>query len=388
LKPASGFFKTIPDDLEFLKSFKDMNAKEVIPLEDKLIMIGENVLYQYLENAFQKSAEPRIGRYLDFEYVKKLNFSKAIALFNYNKRAEPYRYEARMDLFHLYRKKKDIVNSLKMAREISNLPVKIPSDKVKTYKNNVRKYMNTYQERNIDLSYHGIFSHGLGFKSTALNKKLSYKVYQPPLHKTTKKVPVLYINDGQSYLKKGNLAKKVDSLIHCNKIDPIALVFIEPRDLNKPEEKWWEIRQDLYFCNDSYTDFLTIEFFPFIEKKYAVSQEHRSILGMSFGGLSAAYIAVKNPNTFENVILQSPAFHPRKQIYTLYSQLPKQDFNVYLSYGTGKDTQKQDEPFIKILKEKGYNLYVEKVEGGNHSWKIWQPQLNEILIKYYSIEKK
>jgi hypothetical protein len=46
------FDKTIPDDLEFLKSFEDMNAKDVIPLEDKLILIAENVLYQYqyLEN--------------------------------------------------------------------------------------------------------------------------------------------------------------------------------------------------------------------------------------------------------------------------------------------------------------------------------------------------
>ena len=46
------FDKTIPDDLKFLKSFEDMNAKDVIPLEDKLILIAENVVYQYqyLEN--------------------------------------------------------------------------------------------------------------------------------------------------------------------------------------------------------------------------------------------------------------------------------------------------------------------------------------------------
>jgi hypothetical protein len=46
------FDKTIPSDLKFVKSFKEMNAKDVIPLEDKLILIAEKEVYQYryLEN--------------------------------------------------------------------------------------------------------------------------------------------------------------------------------------------------------------------------------------------------------------------------------------------------------------------------------------------------
>lgn len=35
------------EDLKLLKTFKNATAYDVIPLENKLIMIGDNVLYQY-----------------------------------------------------------------------------------------------------------------------------------------------------------------------------------------------------------------------------------------------------------------------------------------------------------------------------------------------------
>jgi hypothetical protein len=41
------FDKTIPDELEFIKAFEEMNAKDVILLEDRLVLIAENEVYQY-----------------------------------------------------------------------------------------------------------------------------------------------------------------------------------------------------------------------------------------------------------------------------------------------------------------------------------------------------
>ncbi|GAB1857327.1 hypothetical protein MHTCC0001_21630 [Flavobacteriaceae bacterium MHTCC 0001] len=41
------FNKITPVDLELIKSFKDIEATDVIPLENSLIMIGGNTLYQY-----------------------------------------------------------------------------------------------------------------------------------------------------------------------------------------------------------------------------------------------------------------------------------------------------------------------------------------------------
>jgi len=67
--------------------------------------------------------------------------------------------------------------------------------------------------------------------------------------------------------------------------------------------------------------------------------------------------------------MQSPAFYPCPSIYKSFDKTPKKDLKIYLSYGTGKDTEKQDLPMIKILKDKKYNLKVNKVENGNHNWK-------------------
>ncbi|WP_298554407.1 hypothetical protein [uncultured Algibacter sp.] len=46
------FDRETPDDLKLINSLKDIQAKDVIPLENSLIMIGGNVIYQYeyLEN--------------------------------------------------------------------------------------------------------------------------------------------------------------------------------------------------------------------------------------------------------------------------------------------------------------------------------------------------
>lgn len=168
-------------------------------------------------------------------------------------------------------------------------------------------------------------------------------------------------------------------------IEPILLVFIEPKDLNRKDLKRWQTREELYFNNDLYSKFLLEELAPYIEKNYPASK-NRSIVGLSFGGLSAAYTAISNPTAFENVILQSPAFHTRKKIYELYKNTPKQDFKIYINYGNGNDTERQDVPFIDILKEKEYDLTVKIVPNGDHNWKTWEPQLNDILIQYFGVE--
>ena len=339
--------------------------------------------FTYLKKAFEQTKKPRIGRPLAMSYFKKGNLKEAINLLTYNKNVEPYRYEARMDLFRLYRRARDLRNGTKIAHEIYQFPIKIPSEKVTQYKKEAKEYLDAYAKTQPDTLLKGILSDKQIFNSAVLNKKIVYYTYLPPLTSIEQKIPVLYINDGIPYLKAGKLAKKVDSLIQQKIINPITLVFVEPKDVKQPHLKRWKIREELYFTNDKYNAFFTKELFPFLENRYPVLNKDRGILGVSFGGLAAAYLAIKNPKLFKNVFLQSPAFHTRKEIYKIYQKTSKPNFNVYISYGTGKDTQRQDEPFIAILKRKKYKLTVNKVAKGNHTWKVWEKQLNDILIQYY-----
>ena len=41
------FERETPKDLKLINSLKDIQAKDVIPLENSLILIGGNTLYQY-----------------------------------------------------------------------------------------------------------------------------------------------------------------------------------------------------------------------------------------------------------------------------------------------------------------------------------------------------
>lgn len=228
----------------------------------------------------------------------------------------------------------------------------------------------------------GIVSEYEYINSTILNKKFRYRVYLPPNFTPNKKLPVVYVNDGNQYIKKGKTPQVVDSLIVNNIIKPVVIVFLEPRNGN---DNWKNIRNDLFWCNDLFVAFFTKEFIPQIEEKYNLKpyRKERTLLGLSFGGLATAYIAHKAPKMFRNIAMQSPAFHPCPDIYGFYAQSPKKDFKIYLSYGTLNDTMEQDLPMIEVLKYKGYKLKVTRVEKGTHRWWVWRPQIADIFSYFF-----
>ncbi|MEP1488833.1 MAG: alpha/beta hydrolase-fold protein [Algibacter sp.] len=336
-----------------------------------------------IENAFNKSALPSIGKKLAFNYIKQYNYKRAEEIFKTNINIEPFRYEARMNLIDLYKKTNDYKKLVDLSQQVVKLPVKIPSKKVNRYKDNANHNIKIYDSLVVNGKYlKGSLSKEKIISSRILDKQFPYKIYLPPIKKINKKLPIIYINDGYSYISKGKLPELLDSLIINNVIKPVAAVFLDPKDLKNNREN---IRQQLFLCNPLFVDFFTNELIPDIERHYPISDNRndRTVLGLSFGGLAAAYIAMEFPSYFKNIAMQSPAFHPCKDIYKSYSLKSEQGFKIYLAYGTGKDTEKQDLPFIKILKQKGYDLKVKRFDGGNHNWDLWKPQLGDILIYFY-----
>jgi S-formylglutathione hydrolase FrmB len=68
---------------------------------------------------------------------------------------------------------------------------------------------------------------------------------------------------------------------------------------------------------ERYEDFLLLEFFPFIEKRYRVSpgRAHRAIAGISMGGYGALHLAFRHPQLFVSVSAQSPALIEKLPAY-------------------------------------------------------------------------
>ncbi len=384
------YYKTSQDSIDLDKAllFSKLNNNNLFSNYHfglKLYQYGyKKESFTYMENAFAYSVAPKIGKRLGFFYTKEGNYKRAEELFKMNIATEPYRYEPRIDLLNLYVKTNDYKKALAIAEEILNLNVKIPSDKITAFKNRAKTYTNHYTKKLKQLEgLEGTLSSAKVITSDVLHKKLSYKVYLPPIEKITKKLPVIYINDGHKYIDLGNLPKLLDSLIVNNTIKPVAAIFLTPKD---GYQKGKNVRQELFLCNPNFISFFTKEFIPTIEARYPISSDRkdRTILGLSFGGLAAAYIGNEATSYFKNVAMQSPAFHPCKDIYRNFAKNKKKDLKIYLSYGTGKDTEGQDIPMIKILQRKNYELKVERVENGNHNWKLWKPQLKNMLLYFFT----
>lgn len=88
----------------------------------------------FLELGFKRSGRPALARILAKMYINQDNFKKAEELYIYNIKSEPFRYQGKMDLFILYLKYNKKSKALKIAQEIRDMPVKVPSPEIDEYK--------------------------------------------------------------------------------------------------------------------------------------------------------------------------------------------------------------------------------------------------------------
>lgn len=95
----------------------------------------------YMQIGFDISGKPSLGKILAGILQKNGDFKSAENIYKYNKNVEPYRYEARMDLFHLYVESKQIEKAKEMALEILNFPIKIRSKEIDRFKKEAEKYL-------------------------------------------------------------------------------------------------------------------------------------------------------------------------------------------------------------------------------------------------------
>lgn len=348
----------------------------------ELLSRGEDSLgITLMEQGIALNWAPKLCRNLGYTCLNRGNYKRAETLFTLNAGNEPYRYEPLMDLWHLYSQIHATEKIAQVSKKIIAKGVKIPSKRVDSIKKIAQDYLNAPLHKPMkDIS--GTLSGWKSFYSLHLQRSSNYQVYLPEGNYLTSKLPVLWVTDGQQYFKDNFFLETIENLIATKKIEPLAIVFLDPRAIYDSQINY---RQEYFLCNKNYVDFLTHELMPKLQNQYAFSKKraNQTILGHSFGGLFAAYLGFKGDKYFKNIAMQSPAFHPCPSIYTSYKNNAKLDLKMYLSYGTGNDTENQDLPMIAILQEKGYSLKINRVEGGDHRWKVWMLQMEEIMRYFY-----
>jgi enterochelin esterase-like enzyme len=176
----------------------------------------------------------------------------------------------------------------------------------------------------------------------------------------------------------------LDNLIAEGLIEPVIMVFIDPRD---PEDSTINRREREFLNNPLYGDFLAAELVPLIDELYDTNPtpEARVMLGVSFGGVNAAYVGLNHSDVFGRLAINSPTFSVRPVIFTQFQENDRLPLDIFMTTGCPWDTCGDAQRMRDILEEKEYPLhYIEVHEG--HSWGNWPALLDDMLIYFFGAE--
>jgi len=210
-------------------------------------------------------------------------------------------------------------------------------------------------------------------------------VYTPPHYDPAVTYPVYYVQDGVAFYRTGKLGELMDRALAAHLIDPAVLVFVEPGDRNEE-----------YYLNDRYLDFLTGEVWPRVEGQYSVARDAagRGLWGASLGGLISLYLGSRHPELFGRVASHSGAFiaHPQGRtpegIDTttagewLREQLtltPPRHLRVSLDTGTLEWLTGPNRRMAATLADQGVPHQYREYQSG-HNWVTWRAALPEALL--------
>ncbi|WP_405064374.1 alpha/beta hydrolase-fold protein [Kribbella sp. NBC_01505] len=223
--------------------------------------------------------------------------------------------------------------------------------------------------------------------SKALDETRCVSVYLPP-DVNTDALPLLVIFDG--YLGKTllRMPTTLDNLIAEGKIPPLVALFVGGRA---------DRRTDELTPTEPILDFVTGELLPWARRRWGVSDDPSQcvVTGASLGGLTAAFIGLRAPESFGAVISQSGSFWwpaPEKGqsewMTREYAAQPRKSVRFYLDVGDqetlpgpgGAPSQVEANRKLRdTLLEQGYDVTYAEYRGG-HDYVNWRRTFADGLI--------
>ena len=220
--------------------------------------------------------------------------------------------------------------------------------------------------------------------SKAWGDERHFQVYVPAEARPGKSYPLLIVHDGRDFLNFGGMQQILDNLIHRHEIEPMLVCFTSGVARN-PE----------YAANPKQADFLKFDLLPWLEHHYSVKAgpENRGLMGASFGGVSSLYAAVRHPDTFGRLMLQSGSFaftdvgeHERGPLWDPivafvngFRENPtKINSRIYQSCGTFESLIYYNRSLYPIFQKVSQGVHFTEAADG-HNWINWRDRLREGL---------
>ncbi|WP_425145301.1 alpha/beta hydrolase [Deinococcus sp.] len=210
-------------------------------------------------------------------------------------------------------------------------------------------------------------------------------VYTPPGYDPSQTYPVYYVQDGVAFYRTGKLGELMDKALAQELIRPAVLVFVEPGERNEE-----------YYLNDRYLDFLAGEVWPRVEGEYSVARTAagRGLWGASLGGLIGLYLGSRHPELFGAVVSHSGAFiaHPDGRqgsaintttagewLRAHLEARPPRHLRVSLDTGTLEWLAAPNRRMAAALMDAGIQHQYREYQSG-HNWVTWRGALPEALL--------
>jgi len=226
------------------------------------------------------------------------------------------------------------------------------------------------------------------FRSAILSNERTIWVYTPSGYVANAQAgyPLLMLFDGFSYQNWIPGPVTLDNLTHAGRIPPMVAVLIG----NARDSRSSELGN-----NPALVECLSKEVLPWVHDHWNVTSDPaRSIVGgYSFGGLAAAFVALRRPDLFGNVLSQSGAFWRGNDkdvkwewLVGQYEAAPRLPLRFFLEAGVLEDVSRDgptllaaNRRLVSVLKRKGYAVVYQEV-GGTHEPVQWRGEFAEGLM--------
>jgi len=227
------------------------------------------------------------------------------------------------------------------------------------------------------------------FRSRILGNERRLWVYTPPGYAATgAPYGLLLLFDGWSYTKIVPTPTILDNLIAAGRIPPLVALLPDNPD---PAARNRELP-----CHEPFVAFLADELLPWARGRYHVTADPARAIaaGSSYGGLAAAFVGLRRPDLFGNVLSQSGSFRwapPGDPEYEWlarqYAAGPTGPLRFYVDVGAwergprdvGPNQVVANRHLRDVLRACGYHVRYAEYSGG-HEYLCWQGTLADGLL--------
>ena len=210
-------------------------------------------------------------------------------------------------------------------------------------------------------------------------------LYLPARFRRTARYPLLVVHDGGDFLEYAGMKTVLDNLIHRLDMAETVVAFTHPGD-----------RLVEYPNSSAHARWIATELLGRLEQDLplAPGRAARALMGSSFGAVASLSTAVRHPDTFGGMLLQSgsfvftdigadhgedPAFDPVVRFVNRYRARPARVVDrLFVSCGVYEDLIVQNRSMLPVFTEAGMEVdYVESRDG--HNWESWRDRLRDGL---------